>query len=177
MNEYVSTYRCLTANRWIMNQHARESYLESQVLTATPQKLRLMLIEAAIRFARMTLRHWEQGENEQALDTLIRCRNIISELLSSVRTDESKLTRQVAGLYLFVFKHLTEAQLRRDADCLQEAIEVLEIERETWRQVCEQMPEAPAPADQAASAPQEIIAPTEAINDGDYCGGSFSLDA
>ena len=39
----------------MMQQPAHESYLEAQVMTATPQKLRLMLIEGAIRFARQTL--------------------------------------------------------------------------------------------------------------------------
>ena len=145
-------------------------------MTATPQKLRLMLIEGAIRFARQTLRHWEQQENEQAVDALIRCRNIVSELLAAVRTDHSDLARKVAGLYLFVFKHLTEAQLRRDASLVQEAIGVLEVERDTWRQVCEQMPHAPTAANDPA-ATEDVIAPRQAIRDDDFASGSVSFDA
>ena len=70
-----------------MNHQAREAYIEDQILTATPQKLRLMLIEGAIRFAKRTLLHWENRDNEQALESIIRCRNIVSELLSSIRVD------------------------------------------------------------------------------------------
>lgn len=157
-----------------MEQPAHQSYLESQVLTATPQKLRLMLIEGAIRFGRQTLHHWEEDENEKALETIIRCRTIVSELLASVHVDESELTKKVAGLYLFVFRQLTEAQLRRDSHLVGEALRVLEAERETWQLVCEQMPEAP-PA--AASAPDsaEILAPQVVYPD--VTGGSVSFDA
>lgn len=161
-----------------MNQQAHDSYVESQVMTATPQKLRLMLIEGAIRFARKTIHHWEASENDEALESIIRCRNIISELLSSVRVAESELTKQVASLYLFVFQHLTQAQVRRDAKLVAEAIEILEVERGTWRELCEQMPHAPVPTVRhMAAGPQEIIAPTIAYPDADPRSGSISFDA
>ncbi len=161
-----------------MNQEARDSYVEAQVLTATPQKLRLMLIEGAIRFARKTIQHWEAGENDQALEAIIRCRNIISELLSSIRVAESELTKQVASLYLFVFQHLTQAQLRRDVKLVNEAIDILEVERGTWRELCEQMPHAPVLTERhVAAGPQEIIAPPIAYPDVDLRQGSISFDA
>jgi flagellar protein FliS len=147
-------------------------------MTATPQKLRLMLIEGAIRFARKTIQHWEASENDQALESIIRCRNIVSELLSSVRVAESELTKQVASLYLFVFQHLTQAQLRRDAKLVEEAIGILEIERGTWRQLCEEMPHAPVPTERhIAAGPHEIIAPTIAFVDAEFQTGSVSFDA
>lgn len=161
-----------------MDQQARESYVEAQIMTATPQKLRLMLIEGAIRFARKTIQHWEKRENEQALESIIRCRNIVSELLSSIRVDESELTKRVASLYLFVFQHLTEAQLRRDMKLVEESIGVLEVERETWQQLCEEMPTAPVPTvEHLAAGPQEIIAPVVAYPDSDMPYGSVSFDA
>jgi flagellar protein FliS len=158
-----------------MEQSANESYLEAQVMTATPQKLRLMLIEAAIRFARRTLLLWEEGDNEQALETIIRCRQVVSELLASIRIDDSALTRHVSSLYVFIFRHLTEAQLRRDASHVEEAIRVLEVEHETWRLVCEQMPEAPMAQDPSATA--EILAPRVVDCGSTMTGGSLSLEA
>lgn len=164
-----------------MEQPASESYLESQVLTATPQKLRLMLIEGAIRFARQTMHHWEQGNNEQALETIIRSRSIVSELLASITVDQSELTRKVASIYLFVFRHLTEGQLRRDARLVEEAIRVLEAERETWSLVCEQMPEAPPKATDDSPGSAEILAPQVIYPASDFgdsrIGGTVSFDA
>lgn len=161
-----------------MEQHAREAYIEAQVMTATPQKLRLMLIEGAIRFARQTIQQWQAGDNERALEAIIRCRNIVSELLSSIRVDESELTKRVASLYLFVFQNLTEAQLRRDVKLVEEAIDVLEVERGTWRELCDEMPHAPArTAEHRAAGPQEIFAPPLAYQDADVPRGSISFDA
>ena len=55
-----------------MNPTAREEYLATEVLTAAPQKLQLMLIEAAIRFGRRAELHWQSRENEAAFNTVVR---------------------------------------------------------------------------------------------------------
>ena len=140
-----------------MFAHAHSAYLETQVATAPPQKLRLMLIEGAIRFARQTQEHWLKRDFEAALESLIRCREIVSELIAGVNADASPLARRVCGIYIFLFSTLTEAQLTRDANQLASAIRILEEERETWRQICEQLPDGPAAA--APTQPREELAP------------------
>ena len=141
-----------------MDTNAHDSYLEAQVTTATPQRLRLMLIEAAIRYLKQTLRSWEDDKNDEALATLIRVRSIIAELLSSIQPDKTELTQKVAGVYVFLFNALTKAQLRRDTKGIEETIEVLEVERETWRLVCEKLPHIPVPTKADANKPREITA-------------------
>jgi flagellar protein FliS len=141
-----------------MDCNARDAYLEAQVMTATPQKLRLMLIDGAIRLAREAVRCWEAAKNEEAFEAIQRCRGIVAELLASVKPDDSTLASRVAEVYAFLFQTLTEAQLRRDPEKLEGAVAVLEVERETWRQVCEQMPEAPNPALREQNKPREVTA-------------------
>jgi flagellar protein FliS len=150
----------------------REIYLETQVQTATPQKLRLMLIEGALRFARRTQAQWRGGEIDAALESLIRSRDIVSELIAGVQTDASPLARQVGSLYVYLFSALTEAQQTRDEHQLAGVIRVLEEERETWRQVCEQLPDRPIPPPAPAFAKREELAPaTISQRDG------FTIDA
>ncbi len=139
-----------------MTQAARNTYLETQLMTATPQKLRLMLIDGAIRFANVTLNHWEQGDNDAAFESIVRCRSIVSELLMTIKGEESDLARKVAAIYLFLFQHLTEAQLHRDADKLKKVLTILEEERVTWQEVCEKHSQGVAPGMAAASVRQEI---------------------
>jgi flagellar protein FliS len=160
-----------------MDEHARQ-YLEAQITTATPQKLRLMLIEGAIRSARRALEDWQANRNDQAIDALIHCREIISELVSGIRLDQGELASQVANVYLFLYRNLAEAQLRRDAGKVEETIEVLELERETWQLVCEKLPGQPFPMhaiDPHDEAPAEIAAPLRGI--GGPMSSAFSLDA
>ncbi len=138
-----------------MLQNPREAYLETQISTATPQKLRLMLIDGGIRFARLGQIAWQENRYDDAFEHVSRCRAIVSELLAGVRIDQSDLTRQVAAIYGYLFRLLTEAQALRDSERLEQVVRVLEEERVTWAAVCEQMPEAPTEMEQ----PEEILAP------------------
>jgi flagellar protein FliS len=162
---------------------ARKAYLETQLLTATPQKLRLMLIESAIRFANRAVTHWEEERNEEAFESLLRCRGIITELIAAIRPDGSEVARRVMALYVFLFQQLTESQINRDRDKVAEVVRILEMERETWRQVCEQMPEAPERPAGDEHGPKEItsssaaIAPIPSPGAAAPAPGGFSLDA
>ena len=149
----------------------RDAYLETQILTASPQRLRLMLIEGAIRQANLTADHWLAGRDEEALEALIRCRAIISELIAGVKGEESPLARKVVGVYLFLFTTLTEAQLTRDSAKLTSAVRVLEEERQTWTEICRQLADG-QPAAARDSRPH-IASPLP----GAASASSFLLDA
>ena len=139
-----------------MDRDAHEAYLTTQVMTATPQKLRLMLIQGAVRFATKALKHWEHDQNEQVSESLNRCRTILSELLCAVDADESEPARRTKEIYFFLYRTLAEAQLQHDRQKLADVVSVLEVERETWQQVCERMTEAPAAS--RSKADREITA-------------------
>lgn len=123
-----------------MNQANPGDYLETEVMTAAPQKLQLMLIDAAIRQANAVREHWSNGDHEPATEALIRAQQIITELLCGLNPEKDKdLTSKVASVYLFIFRTLQDAQAEQSEAKLLEAIKVLEVERETWQQVCEKL--------------------------------------
>lgn len=123
-----------------MHHATRDHYLVTEVMTATPQKLQLMLIEAALRFGHQALAMWQEGRDDDALESLIRCQQIVTELLCGLNPElNPELVRRVAGVYLFIFRGLTAAQLERDTKRLADALAILEVERETWREVCEKL--------------------------------------
>ncbi|MFO7902632.1 MAG: flagellar export chaperone FliS [Planctomycetota bacterium] len=140
-----------------MSQNTRRAYLETQILTATPQKCRLMLIEGAIRFARQALECWDDTDVAcQRYSALARCNDIITELTRSVRAEESPVAAKVKAIYQFLLSQLAQVSSRNDPRLLQEVIEVLEVERETWRQICETLPETPAPRGKGEATGEEI---------------------
>jgi len=149
--------------------NARTAYLETQIKTAAPQKLRLMLIEAAIRFAQQAR---DAGGGELFSNGLERARDIVAELLAGIRPEKHALNDTARALYAFIFRSLSEATLLHDLSKINDALRVLEEERITWQQVCEQMPEAPAP-EVADFRHEEILV-------GDHkpaVASSFSLEA
>jgi flagellar secretion chaperone FliS len=142
-----------------MDLSAHEAYLETQVMTATPQRLRLMLIEGALRRTKSAQEAWRAGNEQEGLEAVSRCRNIVSELISGIQPDQTALAKQVLGLYGFIFSTLIEAQLSRDALRLNDVLRVLEEERQTWQAVCEKMPDRPVPLMTFATeelAPQRV---------------------
>ena len=140
-----------------MNATIRDQYLETQVNTATPQRLRLMLIEEALRQIRAGQAAFEVDTFDEGAAAIGHAREIIAELIGGIHPDETPLARQVLGIYLFLFSTLAEAQFSKDKQRLGEALKVLEEERQTWQAVCEQMPERPVAASSSARA--EEIAP------------------
>ena len=131
----------------------REDYLASEVMTAAPQKLQLMLIEGAIRLLNKAREHWAANQSEQAGDTIIRCQQIVTEMLCGLKPEHNaELARKVGAIYLFVFRTLVSAHLEHSDAKLAEALSILHIERDTWRQVCDQSGAARAGHSDAGTA-------------------------
>jgi flagellar protein FliS len=119
---------------------ARQNYLATEVLTAAPQKLQLMLIEGAIRFGQQARALWSQQRDDEAGEAIIRCQQIVAQLLAGLRRESSsQLVQQIAGVYFFVLNSLIAAHLNRDEQKLSEALAVLAEEQATWRAVCEKL--------------------------------------
>jgi flagellar protein FliS len=125
-----------------MNATSGEHYRSAALLTASPQQLRLMLIDAALAAVATIESHWRSADWEQASAAFVQVRRIVIELLCGVKPDASELARKVRSLYAFIFRTLTESQLFRDEQRLADARRLLQMERQTWQSVCEQQPAA-----------------------------------
>lgn len=168
-----------------MHSSVTERYLETEVMTAPPQKLHLMLIEGAIRTTQKGKELMLADEHEEACETLIRAQRIVTEMLTGLNRDaDAALARKFAAVYLFVFRSLMEANARRNPDKLDDALRVLRVERETWRQVCgasasERDTAVPARVDRPTDIPRSPMSPG-ASPDSDAMGempSGFSLEA
>ncbi len=121
-----------------MQTSARSNYLETEVYTATPQKLQLMLVEAAIRNVNKAKRFWEEEEVDAAFEAMVRAQDIIAEILSSLDLEGvPEIAKRLASVYIFIFRQLAEANMLRDVSKADEALKVLETERANWKVVCE----------------------------------------
>lgn len=142
-----------------------DRYLESEVLTASPQRLHLLLIEAAVRYIERTRAAWQRQDRETAFESLTKAQQIVAEMLAAMKMDTAPdLVKQVAAIYTFVYRTLVEAGLKQDEKLLDDALRVLHIERETWLEVCRKvgtgggndeasLSTAASPAETSASQP------------------------
>ena len=154
---------------------ARDSYLSTVVKTAAPQKLQWLLIEAALRSANRAGEFWRQGDNEQATEAIVHAQTVLGQMLAAIDRDSGgQLAKQVSTVYEFIFRSLVKAGQHRDERSLAEAIRILEIERDTWRQLCEKIAANHAPPRPAAPYAR-FGAPVD--DDATDFAGGFSFEA
>lgn len=130
------------------------AYLRSKVMSASPEELRLMLLDGALRFAHQARNGLEAHNPEMTYTGFTQCRAIIAELINTVNDAAApELAGKVKSLYTFFFTELIQASLERDAARVDKVIELLEYERETWTMLMDRLAEERG-AGQASGAEQ-----------------------
>ncbi|MBI5764616.1 MAG: flagellar export chaperone FliS [Planctomycetes bacterium] len=123
-----------------MSMHASNEYLRNAVLTAQPEQLQMMLYDGAIRFGRQAREALLKKDIETACEKLIRVQKIVTEMQNGLRPEiNAELCEQLSRLYHFVYQRLLDANLHRDVKALDEALQILEHQRETWRLLLERI--------------------------------------
>jgi len=158
----------------MQSSQARDQYLFTNVKTATPQKLQLLLIDAALQSANRAAEYWRQGRDDRAVAALVHAQSVLNEMLAAIDRSAGQLAVRVSAVYDFIFHALVRASSQHDQRSLADAVRVLEVERETWRQVCQrsaadQLPPGPA-------APHARFGAPLAADVSDFAGG-LSLEA
>lgn len=149
------------------------AYFVNEVFTASPQKLRLMLIDGCIRYLNETKEHWNTNRFDLGGESIDRARAIVTELISSINRDAlPEITTRLVDLYAYVFKALVDAGLTHDQKMIDDVLRVLLIERDTWKIICETMSAQHMPAPHINHA--RHAAPIDLATD--YQGG-FSVEA
>src|SRR5437764_8282457 len=123
-----------------MHKNASDSYLKNTVLTATPEQLQLMLYDGAIRFARQAADALQAGDLSTSCEKLLRAQRIVAEMENGLRHHVNPgLCGQLAALYRFIFLRLVDANMNRDRAALDDALRILDHQRETWRILVERV--------------------------------------
>ncbi|MDA1013571.1 MAG: flagellar export chaperone FliS [Planctomycetota bacterium] len=126
---------------------ARDEYLEARVMTAAPHQLHLMVVDGAIRFARQAKQALEVGDLETAHLHLNRSRDFVSELISGLdKNQAADITERVHFLFSFAYRNLALADMEREPRMVKDALRILEMHRETWRMLCDQLTDSPRAA-------------------------------
>ncbi len=143
--------------RRLMNTTVANPYLRTKILTASPEELRLMLFDGAIKFCRQGREGLEARNFEQAYNGLTRAQKIALELSTSLNSDiDPDLYARLNSLYTYIYRLLVDANLERSVEKIDEAIGLIEYEKETWQLMMQQM----------AKRRQPTGAPLEATNGG-----------
>lgn len=116
------------------------AYLRTQVLTASPQQLRLMLLDGSIRFLQQAIDGLGNKDYEASYNGITQARAIVLELATSVSADvDRELAERVRSVYMYLYRELIDASLNRSLPRLEKAADLLRYERETWAMLMEKV--------------------------------------
>ena len=114
------------------------NYQENQVLTASPERILLMLYDGAIRFTRQAISGIENKNLTQQHRGIKNVMAIITEFANSLdHKVGGKIAEDLAALYGFMNRELLAANLNKDVEKLRGVERLLMNLRETWGEAVE----------------------------------------
>jgi len=116
-----------------MSSPAANNYLKTKVFTATPEQLQLMLYDGMIRFTEQARASLNDKQYESSYELLSRAQKIVVELQCGLKHDLAPdLCGKLSSLYNFIYRKLVEANVQHVLPPLDEALNIMRYQRETW---------------------------------------------
>lgn len=120
-----------------MNAYTQQ-YQQNQILSASPEKILVMLYDGAIRFTRQAMIGIEDGRPSVKVEGISRAMAIITEFANTLDHEiGGEIAANLDGLYTFMIRELTQATLNDDMEKLK-VVETLLLDlRQTWVEAIE----------------------------------------
>lgn len=139
-----------------MSQKPVNPYLKTKIMTASPEELRLMLYDGALKFCRQAKTALDKKDFEESYNNLMRAQKIVLELSTSLNHDaDPQLCQRLSALYTYVYRLLVDANMKRETTIVDEAIKLIEYERETWQMLMKKLAGEGKPSDTSITTAQQ----------------------
>lgn len=120
------------------------AYRKTQVETASPETLILMLYDGAIRFMGQAEIAFEDKNIEQISNLLLRIQAIFAELMNVLDKEKGgEIAFNLERLYVFFLEKLGEANIKKDVKPLLEIKPLVQSLRNTWEQAMQKHQSSP----------------------------------
>jgi flagellar protein FliS len=117
-----------------------KAYRETQIRTATPGRLIVMLYDGAIKSLNIAIQIMEKKENKLDIvsNNIIKAQDIISELMVSLDFEKGgEIAKNLFSLYMFMNRELLSANVKKDLVPLQNVRKFLMELREVWNEIAD----------------------------------------
>ena len=122
-----------------MAQLPYKNYNQTKIQTSDQLSLIILLYDGLSRFLRKGQRKIVEKDYEGAHHHLTRSRDIVNELLVTLRVEEgNKVAQNLRSLYVFMIGQIIEANLKKDAAMVDEVLTVAQNLRDGWTQLKDQ---------------------------------------
>ena len=118
----------------MLQQQGYAAYANSKVQTASPAELTLMLYEAAIKFCNIAEMAIEKNDIQKAHTNIKKVEAIIEEFQATLN-HKYPVAKDFDNVYSYIYSKLVEANVHKDKEALEEALNNIREMRDTWKQV------------------------------------------
>lgn len=111
----------------------QNAYRKAAVGTMDQNKLIVMLYDGAIRHVKQSILHMRDGHIEKIHTSLVKTKNIISELMGSLDMEKGgEIAKNLQSLYTYMFGQLIEANVQKVEKPAMTVLSLLQQLREAW---------------------------------------------
>lgn len=113
-----------------------KTYQKAAVTTLDQGTLIMMLYDGAIKFMNIALVKIEKNELEGAHNAITRSKEIIAELMGSLKTEGTgDVAKNLKSMYSYMYDRLIDANIRKDVEIINEIIALMDELRDGWKVV------------------------------------------
>ena len=117
-----------------INKNPYAQYQNSRILTASPAELTLMLYDGAIKFGNIAIMGMKQKDIEKAHVNLKKVQRIVAEFRATLDM-KYPVAQDFDRIYIYLDQRMTEANLTKDPEIMEEVVTHLRSMRDTWKEV------------------------------------------
>ncbi len=109
------------------------AYKNNSVNFASKEQLLLMLVEGAVRFAKIGRQAIVDGDIGKAHENIVKTENIYYELMATIDREASgEWGAAIFSVYEFIVYKLTDANIKKDVTIMDEVIPFIEEIKSIW---------------------------------------------
>lgn len=115
-------------------QNPYANYKETQIKTANPEKLLMMLFDGGLKFLKQARDHMEKKEMKEANNKLQRSQAIVVELMNSLDTKQGEVAENLMLLYDYMLNEMIQANVKKDVEKIDGVIQMMRDMRQTFNE-------------------------------------------
>lgn len=117
--------------------NAYNAYKNNSVNYASKEQLLLMLLDGAVKFAKMARQAILDKDIVRSHENLVKTQDIFTELMITLDQNAGEWAVNMYKIYDFIKEKLFEANLKKDVKVLDEVMPLIEEVRNTWQEAYE----------------------------------------
>jgi flagellar protein FliS len=111
------------------------TYKNNSVTYASKEQLLLMLVEGAVKFAKIGRQAILDKDIKKSHENLVKAQNIFYELMSTMNVEQGgEWAKVMMNIYDFIVRRLTDANIKKDIVIMDEVIPLIEDVKNTWEE-------------------------------------------